>query len=99
MNSHEHNDVNRSTDGNDGSGGVSRRNFMVGAAAGAAMASTFATSAHAQEADDKAAASMDWRSVTPGEPDSGLYAETTGYDENTEVTAWSGRQVAVVGAL
>jgi Asp/Glu/hydantoin racemase len=38
----------------------------------------------------------DWKSLKPGAHDTDLYTETTGYDKNTKLTWWPGRNVAGV---
>jgi hypothetical protein len=78
---------------------LARRDFLgksMGVAVGAAVfAGTVQAVAQGTEELPKLD-TPDWKTLKPGAQDSDLYTETTGYDDNTELTWWQGRNVAGV---
>lgn len=79
---------------------TNRREFLiksVGAVALGAVVIAGTDQAHSQDTRESSKlGTPDWRTLKPGAQDTDLYMEKTGYDDDTELTWWPGRNVAGV---
>jgi len=78
-----------------GSEGFCRRRFLT-AGGGAVLFAAVLGGARKAGAQERVMDTPDWRTLKPGEHDSDLYTGSVGYEDDTALTWWDGRNVAGV---